>query len=569
MAKTFTKKIKYTDEIINNMIKRNQYDFIDYVDNEKIIQLCEKHNSNKILKELLKRNFFRISEIILMIDSDIWLFASQRLFYEDLFEEMLKTNYEETLKLMEKHSYKMNGLVENSNYLEITNILIKNGFSSEDYKKISTIRSSPFLLTLLKNNVKQTLIENDSCDLDSLLRVSNAEIIKKLCDAFSDLRLEDLPKAALENKQILSHYIKDKNKATLILTVISSLSYSKENEIELLKMFNNKYSSVEEIIKNMYHKENNKRRDNMTIYEILALQIYAQKYLKKAGIDMCDIDMFKYSGEKKYGRASQMGLTPCISVMNHNNSVLEFVRILHHEMAHIQQRKMIDSMDLKLDVDLYTKDTLLKAVNKDFKDDFRYYNDNYSYLSIEYYAEYRSYLETAELFEEKISCYDKFKLDVKSLPHEFIDLMVENGLPLYYYDVNRKGKDGSIIHINDLVELHLDNILKDEELRNKIEDEAPLILYEYDIEKDTIPRRRTIEQLVYLLNNSIDEKEKDIYLMLLVNRFDGRKEKAEDVKSSVKQVKEMLLKEKISKKQADFLLSSIIKSENVSLSKHK
>lgn len=565
------KKVEYTNEVIDKMIKNNNYDFIDYIDDDAIIDICEKYNSNAILKEMLKKDFFRIYKIIELIDGNIWLFSSQEIFYKDLFEEMLKLNYHETLKFLEENPNKTYGLLTNSDYLNITDILIKNGFSNDDYKKIIDVIIEPFLLALLKNNAKKTLVSYDDHRLSSFLHSSNIKMVKKICDVFSSLRLEDLPKDALENKKILTHYVKDENQRELIYNIVTSISYSKENEIKLLGMFDNRFNSVEELINNMYYNENNKRRDDMSIYEILAIQIYAQKYLKKKNINTCDINMFKYSNETHYGTSSMYSYTHTLGVMNHNHTIIQLIRVLHHELAHVEQRELIHNMDIKADrdVDLYTKDNLLKICNIEVKDNFVYYNGNYSYLSVEYYAEYNSFLETSKLFGKDNVCYDKFKLDTKSLPEEFSDMIVDNEMPSYYYDVNRKNHQGEVIHINDLVELHLDSILKDEELREKIKKEAPLILYEYDISKDEVPRRRTIEELINLLNNSESEKEKDIYLMLLINRFDGRKEKEEDVKKSKEEVLKLFNEGKISSTQKELLLSSIIENDNSTLQKSK
>lgn len=565
------KKVEYTNEVIDKMIKDNNYDFIDYIDDDAIIDICEKYNSNAILKEMLKKDFFRIYKIIELIDGNIWLFSSQEIFYKDLFEEMLKLNYHETLKFLEENPNKTYGLLTNSDYLNITDILIKNGFSNDDYKKITDVIIEPFLLALLKNNAKKTLISYDDHRLSWFLHSSNIKMVKKICDVFSSLRLEDLPKDALENKKILTHYVKDENERNLIHNIVTSISYSKENETKLLGMFDNRFNSVEELINNMYYNENNKRRDDMSIYEILAIQIYAQKYLKKKNINTCDINMFKYSNETHYGTSSMYSYTHTLGVMNHNHTIIQLIRVLHHELAHVEQRELIHNMDIKADrdVDLYTKDNLLKICNIEVKDNFVYYNGNYSYLSVEYYAEYNSFLETSKLFGKDNVCYDKFKLDTKSLPEEFSDMIVDNEMPSYYYDVNRKNHQGEVIHINDLVELHLDSILKDEELREKIKKEAPLILYEYDISKDEVPRRRTIEELINLLNNSESEKEKDIYLMLLINRFDGRKEKDEDVKKSKEEVLKLFNEGKISSAQKELLLSSIIENDNSTLQKSK
>lgn len=554
---------QYTDEVIDEMIRCDKLDFVEAIDDSKVLYLCQKYNSNIFIKELIKRDFSRIDNIISMVDENIFLFTVQKLFYEDLLEEMFKINYEETMGLFDKYSYAMDGLVENSDYLRVADILVEHKFSIEDCKNIDSIRNDPFLIASLQNNTKETLIDNDF-NLSSLLSASNQGIVERICDIFKNYRVEDLPKAALENKNILSHYIKDKGKLNLILRILASTSYLEENEIELLKVFDNKYDSVEEVIKHIFNNENNKRRNDMSIYEILVIQIYAQKYLKKENILSCNIDMFKYAGDKSYGSSSKLSSMYTLYVINHNLSIGEIMRILHHEMTHVLQKERVTSMDLMgdRDTDLYTKDNLLKLVNKEIEDNIGYYYGNYSHLSIEYCAEYNAYLETAKLFGIDMTCYDKYKLNIDSLPEDIHMVIEENSLPPYYYDVNRKGKDGSIIHINDLVEMHLDTILKDDELRNKIEKEAPLILYEYDISKEESPRRRTIEELVNLLNNSNNKKDKDIYLMLLINRVDGRKEKELDLNNSVNEIKRLFEEGKISEKQTEFLLSAVIECKN-------
>ena len=58
-------------------------------------------------------------------------------------------------------------------------------------------------------------------------------------------------------------------------------------------------------------------------------------------------------------------------------------------------------------------------------------------------------------------------------------------------------------------------------------------------------------------------------MTLLVNRFDGRKEKADDVNQSIKDVKDLLKEEKITEKQATFLLSSVIECKNIHVAKAK
>ena len=273
----------------------------------------------------------------------------ERMLCNGVLEEMFKINIESTINIFSRKYSEFCQLMNNSDCLNIANIIVKSNFDIEkalkenieektncddnNYWRIQheedILNSLPFFLARLQKNRTNTLVNNDR--LIKLLESKDEKITNKIIEIFSSCPLRNLPKCILQNKDILKHYLNSEEKVNLISSIVSSNTYKEENENKLLEVLGGKYNSVEEVILHMYHDEGNKKREDMSIYEVLAVQLYAQKFLKENGIPTCEMDLFAYKKEDSYGDALDLK----ISITNDDKlNTYDLISVIHHETTH-------------------------------------------------------------------------------------------------------------------------------------------------------------------------------------------------------------------------------------------
>ena len=67
-------------------------------------------------------------------------------------------------------------------------------------------------------------------------------------------------------------------------------------------------------------------------------------------------------------------------------------------------------------------------------------------------------------------------------------------------------------------------------IAHNLETSPYILLVEYDINKEEMPRRRSVDELLEIMNSSDDKKMKQVCLGLLLTRFNEFKEKNENIR---------------------------------------
>ena len=306
-----------------------------------------------------------------------------------------------------------------------------------------------------------------------------------------------------------------------------SKDYKEADERFILKHLGIDYKkckSIEEAIRVMYY--NNVTRTDMSLIELLAVQLYAAKELNKNGIDK-RVDVFAFDFKmSSLGTCSDKMVN--LMINGEADTILDMVNVLHHEIEHAIQEKNIRTCNISqdADIDVYSKDEILRdLLGKD------YYDDNHNRISFEFDAEFKSHIKSAKLFELVDIIYEKDK--------DFL-IMEENAIKTVEFskDITSESeyfqnleRDANCRCLNELFEEKMRELYnKDRKKFSTYIQKYPIIGYEYNFECGF--RRKSIKELVDSIEKTADKKEKGIYFQLLKSRLNNNKEKYSDILSS-------------------------------------
>ncbi|MBR3891391.1 MAG: hypothetical protein IKJ30_04915 [Bacilli bacterium] len=542
------KKSKLRGKDIKRMIENNDFSFLLELNEHKLASLCVKMKSNKIIGKLATLDFDKVESFISYL---LEHYITSTYVIKDLFIELLNSNKEKTIEYLVNHSapYSLLNLVDSNDYEKLSDMLIEyledKNFKSLPYSSILR-ESFVFTYAYMKKNPKEAL---DSYKIMSIDKMSDKqlEIIMGILDKG---KYTELPRKYLKNEKVLRRYIESSSERKYILSLLDTTTYSSEEEKKLLSKIDGKYNTVEELIIDMHN--SNVKRNDMSIYQILAFEMYARKKLESYGATPALVDVFSTTEKRGVYHYSNLDNTHHqIAITGDGNrvvSVFDIIRVLEHEMAHAFQEVNRKEMNIMYDedVDLYSKDTFIRNIAFGWGDSQEYYDFNYIRFSDEYVAEVIARVETEKLLNGKRECFQKYKdksdvigdIEYKRNPERFF---------------------WGVYHLNDFFEDNFDYEIKrrgKEALEERMKKETPILLIEYDINKEEMPRRRSIEELLEMMNTSDDKKIKQVCLGLLINRFNEFKEKKEDVEESIKHVESLLKDNKIDKGIASILLHS-------------
>lgn len=425
----------------------------------------------------------------------------------------------------------------------LEDILVKNGFSYNKDSSINLTSNHSFFLACLKKDAKSAF--EYFVDISSLYDVPS----KKLEGYAKYASFDDLSRDGIKKVCRFLNAISYSEDNRLIIDILDNHGYSLDLENKLLQKLG--VESLEDKLIDMYEKD--MRRKDMSIYDLLVLEMYAKRKLHEKGIDYSKIDIINGLKKDAVGNFSDKKGIYEITISNEDMHVVDLVTTILHEVQHAIQKHNRKNCDMiaDSDIDLYSKDGFLGIVMKD-----RNYNQaNYYRLSDEFDAEFSAYIETLRLFGGVDKEYEYYKnligkKDVskddklyKSLSYSF-DMYRRVGLRKY--------------HINELMEQELSNYMMRTldgigELRKKY----PIFMYEYDFSDKYHPKRKSIEQLFDGINRSNDKKDKLIYKCLLKSRFDIRKEKTSDIKQNVEEILYLVSVGSVNEEVANMLLGQI------------
>ena len=552
------KKKKLAGRQIKQMIKSNDFSFLMDLEPNQIISLCVKFKTNKIVGELAKLDFERTKEFIkYLYDNHI----SAPIINKNLILELLKANEKETIKYLTDSSVTVDymDLVDNSNLEEVSDILV-NSMSEKDFRSVSysSLLRHSFAYThaYFRKNITDAFKSNH---IKEVSKMKDSEL-EKILALLSERKFIEMPREYLLDERVLERCTDNKDDRKTIIKLLNMTEYTIESEELLLDKINGKFSSVEDLIKDM-HKRNLNRED-MSIYELLAFEVYARKKLYNLGIYKSRVNVF--SNIDQYGSSNYSGYDKLYNIMisydgKRVNNVEKLVGVINHEIAHCYQDYNVKNMNMNvdIDIDLYSKDYFIRHIAFGFIDAEEYYEFNYSKISEEYMADVISKYETDKFLYDKKECLQRLK-----------DSLANDEKFLYKRDLNRFFWGN--YHLNDFFEDNFDYVLEKrgkENVKERLKEEAPILLIEYDINKKEIPRRRSIDELLEIMKNSDDKKVKQACMGLLISRFDIYKEKESDLENNKKHLEKLISENKIDKNVSNVLTSYIKSRETVAIKK--
>ena len=547
-----------------NALKHLQY--YDYSDVE--FEEMDKETSEEIFELLVNNDFVLTNKNIDFIGyNPLFLIAS------------LDNSYAKTISLLSK--IKEDKLVEipsfNNEDEQLENLLIYKGFVL-DKNKFSLLKCSPvFLVASLKNNFEKTMkvlqeakittLSINQVQLESIIwevfRRDNVKfknlppLIKNLVakyvhehsdEHFTRNEISRLAKngkipytffssdAFLMNDKFLEEGCKTYDEYLYLTTKIcgyESKWYCLEDERNLLHLLGKKYKgckNVEDVIKKIY--ESKLKREDMSLLEVFAFELYAAKELKSRGLNAC-VDVFAIDHAMEHmGSHDPKFLRMYIN--GETNTALKMALIVNHELEHAMQEEYIRTGDIvkEYDVDLFSKDKILRSLLSD--DD--YYRVNYGNISFEYDAEFKSYMRTAKMFGLVDVIYEH-QNDLKTLKDNARKVVKfaksEVGDNSYFFDMERTNpRHGYFENLNEMFEEQMEMArVKSPKEYLRLLKENPIIRFDYNCEGHF--ERKSIRELVDGLDKS---DKKGIYYNLLRARIDLNKEDEDAVDENLEEL---------------------------------
>ena len=222
---------------------------------------------------------------------------------------------------------------------------------------------------------------------------TDEEFIKACSDC--NYSLSSLPEGIVCEKGFLSKVFYDDKEVNFVLSEIhSNKPYTRENELKLLEYLNSDFKTLEEHLVSI----GDKKRNAMSILEVMALEYYGKKVLKENLVDdNYSINAFIYSEDS---RGAHSDSTRHIYISDYNCSVKSLLHTLHHECSHAIMHRIVYDGDVTMDEDIevYSKDLVLRDLLGE-----EYYKDNYNVISYEFDADFRAYSLDSKLFKNKKS----------------------------------------------------------------------------------------------------------------------------------------------------------------------
>ena len=538
-----------------------------------IKDICRYDFSETVFKEMDEKISDKIYDVLSENEFHITPSNYDVLGYNPLFLIVsLENSYTRTLNLMVKRN---NGLFESVDVpsFERENKILEEILLRENFvlttSNVSLIKnSSVFLIASLKNDYKRTLSALDFSDIRVIYigRKEAGEIIKAFFadrnpeyrevpvllkniiiravneyyyeygDYINDLvKNGKLPVCYLSDDYLpaatgyWNKYDSDANE--YIFSSIDSYNSSKyclEDEKLVLKSLAKEYpglysncKNVEEVILVMH--KHGFIKEEFTIMEMLAFQLYAAKKLNELGI-VRRVSVFAYN----YSMDAIGSHNPNIidlRVHGDTTTVEDMVKVLNHEIEHARQFENIKKCNIAqdFDIDIYCKDYVLREIaGRD------YYDKYHHHFSDEFDAQFKAVVSSSMFLDNDKRAKD-LKLIKRRAKHYVAsaesEIIGEEG-----YIRGHKRPEGKALNSffeNEMRELKQNN----KGAFEKIVMNNPIINYEYKI--DSSFERKTIAELVADFDKSSDKRDKGIYYNLIISRFCEYKEGKESVEENI------------------------------------
>ncbi len=301
-------------------------------------------------------------------------------------------------------------------------------------------------------------------------------------------------------------------------------------EKQILTLLGSDYSNcscIEDALRLMQSK--GLRRERMSIFELLAIQVFAAKELHKEGIQKkIDISAFDFFNGYR-GSCGPDYLNLYITF--EDESIYHMIATLLHEIEHaIQDKNVLEcKINKDFDIDLYSKDKILTMIlGKD-----EYYYAKYSCISYEYDAEIKSHIKAAAILNLFTSNPDG-SVNIEEVAKDLVDYSIQlnNEDNQYYQDASRdRGYTLDELFEREMFKLMLNN----KNYFDSLVATFPIIHYEYIISKNYF-FRKSIADLINDIDNCSSKKDIGIYYNLLKNRLDLKREPDDNIEENLQEI---------------------------------
>jgi len=545
-----------------------------------------KKNYLKTLKGISDYDFseFEFEEMDEYISGQIYELLSEREFHviPSIFEVLecnplfllvsLEDSYTRTLNLIVKRNYGFFGSVRIPS-LKRENEMIEEVLLDKKFVltsvNVSLIKNSPvFLIASLKNDYKGTLnalnfIETNILDI-------RQEDAKEIMKAVFDNRMPEYREMPEILKNIIIRYVNeyynededyinnliDEQKLPVsyvgggymcvsrgfwnnytsdeisyiysCLDEYDSQNYWEKDEVLVVEALKRQYplyygecTSVEDVLVAMH--KNRLIREELSVMEMIAFQLYAVKKLNELGIER-KVDVFSYNHNFN-ALGTHDPKTIEMRIIGSLSTVEEMVRVLNHEIEHARQYENAKTCNIAqdFDIDIYCKDSLLREILGR-----EYYDEHHHHFSDEFDAQFKAMLSSNIFFDDDKGGFDLDTLKRearKSVVHVESELICEER---YIREYERPGG----WNLNSFFEKTMQELKENNNAAfERIIKNNPIITYEYKNGKSF--ERKTIAELVECFDKSSNKKDKGIYYNLIISRFCEYKEGEEKVENNI------------------------------------
>lgn len=336
--------------------------------------------------------------------------------------------------------------------------------------------------------------------------------------------LLDYPPYLIQDKKLVEMY-KSKHEPEMPDAVVDALCMGKYDEQKAKDFFESiGVSSIDELVEKTANDPNFKISDAA---RLASYNVFALKKLHEYGIDDVKIALNQYDFFRSYAGCylhETKTLTMYDTIIN-VGGVDPYYTIAHecnHAKQYVDREKM--DFDAEPDVDLFTKDYFLREVMGN-----EYYQLNYPNESHEFDADYKASREIYDMISPKKDLYEimKAKIAKKAYDEKLIIDKVQYRIA-YAFSRTRKNLDGTVMHLDDLVEIELNKKLKTspsfKEFEKEVQEKYPLLALEYELGPRGV-RKKTPKELVHDMNRSKSDEEYNVYRGIIKSSMDIRKSK--------------------------------------------
>ena len=384
--------------------------------------------------------------------------------------------------------------------------------------------------------------------LETRYRMCKAAGKEKIIEAIIDTKLPPsmIPTKIIQDPTFLERYcshigIQGEEKDALI-EVLSTQYYSQDLERKLSSILG--HDSLDRTISteilnnpqlNDVASQYGSRDKSKDIVLLAAIKLNAVKMLHSKGIHDIEIDMnvpkargaitpaANYNHEAKRIR---IFTSPLVGIQEHAKSII-------HEVDHAIQDQNLRTNNIKEDpdIDFYAMDRVIRMIS-DETTCHDYYVDNTYTISYEYDADYKAAIYTYNLKnmdKPQDQLLNDLKDEIRGRKEKSQTILAEIESTTPYKLDRSRIYSGKRMDIEDAFRTAVESTIERkptlwQKIRAKIDTDFPILKFKYSFEDGRV-HKLTPEELVERLSETVDEKDREVYMGLIRNSMSPRKDR--------------------------------------------